>query len=280
MTHVSAGANFNFKWSNWAAHPGTFHLYITKDGFDPNKPLAWSDLESSPFLSVTNPPQSGAVGSETGHYFWSGKLPNKSGRHIIYGVWTRSDSTETFYNCSDVVFDGGNGEVTGIRGTSSTPTTSPTPTSTDAQAPTAPTNLRVTGTTASSVSLSWSASSDDVGVTGYRVYRGTELIGTVSGTSFTDTGLSPSTNYSYWLRAVDAAGNVSAASATIEATTNTAPSPTPTPTPTATTGTGLRGAAPSGFRIGTAVANGPLANEAIYRDTLAREFNSATARTR
>ncbi len=86
VTHVTAGANFNFKWSNWAAHPGTFHLYITKDGFDPNKPLAWSDLESTPFMSVTNPPQSGAVGSEEGHYYWSGKLPSKSGRHIIYGV--------------------------------------------------------------------------------------------------------------------------------------------------------------------------------------------------
>lgn len=114
-THLTAGANFNWKYSNWAAHPGTFRLYVTKDSWSPTRPLAWSDLESSPFLSVTNPAQQGSVGTEGGHYYWSGRLPSgKSGNHIIYSVWARSDSNETFYNCSDVVFDGGNGNVTGL----------------------------------------------------------------------------------------------------------------------------------------------------------------------
>src|SRR5690606_21910120 len=49
------------------------------------------------------------------YYHWNARLPSgKSGRHIIYTVWERSDSPETFYSCSDVVFDGGDGEVTGI----------------------------------------------------------------------------------------------------------------------------------------------------------------------
>lgn len=82
-----------------------------------------------------------------------------------------------------------------------------------------PTGLTVTGTTSTSASLSWSPSTDNVGVTGHRVYRGSTLAGTVTGTSFTDTGLSPATQYSYTVVALDAAGNVSAASSPATATT-------------------------------------------------------------
>lgn len=120
VTHLTAGATFDFTYSNWAHHPGTFYLYVTRDGWSPTQPLTWSDLETAPFLTVTNPPQSGPVGSNEGHYYWSGKLPaNKSGRHIIYSRWVRSDSQENFFNCSDVVFDGGNGQVTGVGSTAS-----------------------------------------------------------------------------------------------------------------------------------------------------------------
>jgi chitodextrinase len=94
-----------------------------------------------------------------------------------------------------------------------------TPPSGDTQAPTAPDAPTVTGTTAGSASLSWSPSSDNVGVTGYDVYRGGQLAGSVTGTSFTDSGLSASTAYTYTVKARDAAGNVSAASAAVTATT-------------------------------------------------------------
>jgi chitodextrinase len=97
----------------------------------------------------------------------------------------------------------------------------------DTQAPTAPGGLTVTGTTASSVALSWSPSTDDTGVTGYDVYRGGQLAGSVTGTSFTDTGLSASTAYSYTVKAHDAAGNVSAASAAVTATTASSGGGTP-----------------------------------------------------
>ncbi|GAA4944835.1 lytic polysaccharide monooxygenase auxiliary activity family 9 protein [Actinoplanes utahensis] len=135
-THLTAGANVQFKYNNWAKHPGTFSLYITKDGYDPTKPLAWSDLEPTPFDQVTNPPANGGPGTDDGHYYWNGKLPaGKTGKHLIYSVWSRSDSQETFYGCSDVVFDGGNGEVTGIGGGG---TTSPSP-STSTSTPPDPT---------------------------------------------------------------------------------------------------------------------------------------------
>jgi chitinase len=93
----------------------------------------------------------------------------------------------------------------------------------DTTPPTAPGNLRVTGTTSASVSLAWNAATDNVGVTGYDVYRNGTRITTVTGTSHTDTGLSPSTTYTYTVRAKDAAGNVSQPSNQVSATTQSSP---------------------------------------------------------
>ncbi|PZG08175.1 chitin-binding protein [Micromonospora craterilacus] len=122
LTHLTAGRTMEFRYSNWAHHPGTFYFYVTKNTWSPTRALAWSDLEEQPFLTVTNPPQRGAVGTNDGHYYFTGTLPsNKSGRHIIYSRWVRSDSQENFFGCSDVTFDGGNGEVTGIGSGGSNP---------------------------------------------------------------------------------------------------------------------------------------------------------------
>lgn len=89
----------------------------------------------------------------------------------------------------------------------------------DTQPPTAPANLAVSGTTSTSAALTWSAATDDVGVTGYDVYRGATLAGSSAGTSYTDTGLTPATAYTYTVKAHDAAGNTSPASAAVTATT-------------------------------------------------------------
>ncbi|NUV60460.1 carbohydrate binding domain-containing protein [Streptomyces sp. CAI-85] len=91
---------------------------------------------------------------------------------------------------------------------------------TDTQAPTTPTGLTSTGKTSSSVSLSWNAATDNVGVTGYDVYNGSTRALTVSGTSATVGGLSPSTAYTFTVRARDAAGNVSGASSAVTVTTS------------------------------------------------------------
>ncbi|WGH74504.1 GEVED domain-containing protein [Tenacibaculum tangerinum] len=89
----------------------------------------------------------------------------------------------------------------------------------DTQAPSAPTNLTAGNVTQTTLTLSWSASTDNVGVTGYDVYRGTTKIATVTGTSASVTGLAASTTYSFSVRAKDAAGNVSSSSNTINVTT-------------------------------------------------------------
>jgi predicted carbohydrate-binding protein with CBM5 and CBM33 domain len=129
LTHLTAGATFDFSYNAWAAHPGWFYTYVTKDGWNPSQPLTWDSLEDQPFLTVDHPAVTGQVGTVDGQYKWSGALPaNKSGRHIIYSVWKRSDSAETFYGCSDVTFDGGHGEVTGVHEPGSPTTTPTTPT--------------------------------------------------------------------------------------------------------------------------------------------------------
>lgn len=112
----------------------------------------------------------------------------------------------------------------------------------DTTAPSTPTNLTASGTTQTSTNLSWTASTDNVGVTGYNVYRGTTLLTTVTGTTYTATGLTASTAYTFTVRARDAAGNLSAASNTANVTTlanttdTTAPS-TPTLSASGTTQT-------------------------------------------
>ncbi|MFJ9870871.1 carbohydrate binding domain-containing protein [Streptomyces sp. NPDC101165] len=90
----------------------------------------------------------------------------------------------------------------------------------DTQAPTAPSGLASTGKTSSSVSLKWNASSDNVGVTAYDIYSGSSQVLSVSGTSATVSGLSPSTAYTFTVKARDAAGNTSAASNSVSVTTD------------------------------------------------------------
>src|SRR2546427_1258000 len=121
-------------------------------------------------------------------------------------------------------------------------------TAADTTPPSAPASLVATAanTSAYSIALGWAAATDDVGVTGYRLERctGAECttftsVAAAPGTNYSDAGLAPSTSYSYRVRAVDAAGNVSAASATATASTpaDTTP-PTAPPSLTAAASTG------------------------------------------
>lgn len=97
-TPVSAG-KFTFQFRTTAPHVGTQTVYITKPSYDPTKPLKWSDLDPAPVAQAQV--DRTAV---NGYYTYSGTLPQRTGRQLLYTVWQRSDSPEAFYSCSDVDF--------------------------------------------------------------------------------------------------------------------------------------------------------------------------------
>ena len=86
---------------------------------------------------------------------------------------------------------------------------------TDTVAPTAPASLAAAGTTSTATNLTWSAATDNVGVTGYNIYSGATLLSTSTTTTATITGLTAATSYTFSVKAKDAAGNLSAASNTV-----------------------------------------------------------------
>ena len=108
-------------------------------------------------------------------------------------------------------------------------TQSPPPPPVDTTAPTVPSGVTAAAQSTTSILVSWTASTDGSGISGYRVFRdgGATPVATVQTTSYTDTGLTASTSYTYTVAAVDAAPtpNVSAASAAASATTQAPPPP-------------------------------------------------------
>ncbi|MER7921918.1 lytic polysaccharide monooxygenase [Streptomyces sp. NPDC096057] len=101
-TRLTPGAKLTMTYASTIAHTGTFKLYLTKAGYDPAKPLTWSELPTTPFAEVKDPPLTG------GAYRIDATLPTgRTGRQLIYTIWQNSSTEDTYYSCSDVVFPGG-----------------------------------------------------------------------------------------------------------------------------------------------------------------------------
>lgn len=189
---------------------------------------------NSTTYSVTVVPGPGFVGSVS---FAAAGLPAGATASFNPATITTSGSTTMTVNTSSSTPTGNfNLAVTGTSGNlghSVTPVLSVI-VSVDTQPPTAPTNLTATGVSSSQINLAWTAATDNVGVTGYRVERcqGSSCtnfaqIATLGGsTTFTDTGLLASTTYGYRIRANDAAGNLGPYSNVASAAT---PAPPPSP---------------------------------------------------
>lgn len=138
----------------------------------------------------------------------------------------------------------------------------------DTSAPTAPSNLHTTSITSSSIALAWNASTDNVGVTGYKVYRGTSLLTTTTSLSYTSSGLTADTSYQFHVDAVDAAGNATSSS-TLTASTTSAPV-------FSTQGCGTTASAPC--VLYTDALSGPISggenNKGAYLSIYGRNFGS------
>ncbi|WP_334078186.1 lytic polysaccharide monooxygenase [Paenibacillus sanfengchensis] len=205
--NISSGPN-TFTWDLKVPHAtSSWKYYITKPGWNPNAPLSRNSFDLTPFCSVD-------YGGARPPYTYSDtcNVPERSGYHVILAVWEIADTANAFYNVIDVNFGG----------------TNPV----DTQKPSAPGSLAASGITSTTVNLSWNASTDNVGVTGYRIYRGGSLIASVPGTvlNHTVTGLSADTAYSFTVKAVDAAGNESGASNAVNVRTGQVVNDTHAPT--------------------------------------------------
>lgn len=98
-------------------------------------------------------------------------------------------------------------------------------TTTDTEAPSTPLNLSISGKTSSSISLAWTASTDNIGVSGYDIYVNDTFKTNVSTNSATVSGLNAATLYSFYVIARDAAGNKSGNSTTVQGTTDNGTTP-------------------------------------------------------
>ncbi len=127
---------------------------------------------------------------------------------------------ETAYTVSVVAKDAAGNSSTASESTAFTTTAAQ---GDDTEAPSRPGKPAVSAITATGATLTWTASTDNVGVSGYDVYRGTTRVATATGTSHTLTGLTPTTAYTVSVVAKDAAGNSSTASESTAFTTTTAP---------------------------------------------------------
>ncbi|MEU4151892.1 lytic polysaccharide monooxygenase [Streptomyces sp. NPDC026659] len=92
---------YTFTYRVTTRHQGRFKVYVTKSGYDPARPLTWSALDlAHPVARVVD-----ATPSD-GRYTFTGTLPERTGRQVLYAVWHRSDGSEWFHSCADVDFGG------------------------------------------------------------------------------------------------------------------------------------------------------------------------------
>ncbi|MEU6371881.1 lytic polysaccharide monooxygenase [Streptomyces sp. NPDC046909] len=98
-TRLTPGATMTMTYASTIPHTGTFKLFLTKPGYDPTKPLTWSDLPSQPFAEIKDPTLT------NGAYRLRATLPSdRTGRQVLYTIWQNSSTPDTYYSCSDVVF--------------------------------------------------------------------------------------------------------------------------------------------------------------------------------
>jgi len=183
---------------------------------------------------------------ETGVEDWD----HQYARHGLYG---------TFNGARTLYLDGFTREVM----TGTTPPPTPT-TPGETTPPSIPSNLTATALTYSKTSLTWTASTDNTAVAGYKIFRNGTQVGTSNAAAYTDTGLTAETNYSYTVAAYDAAGNTSALSGSASVKTKVFTPPPPTPVGLTATAT-----SPSQIKLNwTAATSTKVTGYNIFRNSV------------
>ncbi|MFF7522561.1 MULTISPECIES: lytic polysaccharide monooxygenase [Streptomyces] len=154
-TRLSPGATLTMKYVSTIPHTGTFRMYLTEPGYDPSKPLKWSDLPEQPFAQVKDPALT------DGAYRIRMTLPkDRTGRQVLYTIWQNSSTADTYYSCSDVVFPAAAGGDGDRASAAASPTRSKAAEEKPAQSPT-PTTPAVTASPTPSVARSAGAAVPD-----------------------------------------------------------------------------------------------------------------------
>ena len=162
--------------------------------------------------------------------------------------------------------------------TGACPPAAPSP---DTSPPTAPTGLVTSAVTGAGLTLSWKASTDNVGVVAYNVYVGSGKVGTAASTSYAISGLLCGTSYSLAVEAYDAAGNKSAKGTLLSVATGACPPPPDTSPPSVPSGLSANTIASSSLKLGWNVAsdNVGVAGYTTYSNGVSLGSGAATSST-
>lgn len=191
--HVKVGPRVNDEFTN-----SYVELWMAREGQPSELVIQWGPYNLS-------------VGSLTDN--------QRYGKIYLLPYQTGKDPTQSYptaYTWYDELIISRN-KIADPGATSTTSTT--TAPAVDTTAPSVPSTLSATAASSSEIDLSWNASTDNVGVTGYKIYRNGNFVASATGTSYADTVLAANTAYTYAVAAYDAAGNLSAQSARAQATT-------------------------------------------------------------
>ena len=226
---ADTSAPYTITWDSTGISDGTHTLYavsLAANGKYATSSVTVTVQNGGP--SITNI-ASGSILQSSATITWT--TNNSSNSKVVYGTTTGYGSASssatmitshsigitgltpsTLYHFAVVSTDG--------LGNSSTSTDQTfTTTAPDTTPPSTPTSLNATAASQSQINLTWTASTDNVGVAGYQVFRGGVQVATTTTNSYNDTGLLPTTGYTYTVTAFDAAGNISATSSPSSATT-------------------------------------------------------------